>query len=127
MMMGLRPSTTSVYDNDDSLQKATTLAGIPSLPEWFTHQGYLTMGCGKVFHASGGQKRLIHYGLSGGQGPLPDQRLSTTPEASRSNLWDWGTFPPEEAQYHDVINSKWAAEQLQKDYEAWTWMGMPIC
>mgnify|MGYP003300195223 FL=1 len=37
MMMGLRPSTTSVYDNDDSLQKATTLAGIPSLPEWFTH------------------------------------------------------------------------------------------
>lgn len=70
MMMGLRPSTTSVYDNDDSLQKATILSEIPSLPEWFTHQGYLTMGCGKVFHASGGQKRFTRYGPSGGQGPL---------------------------------------------------------
>ncbi len=118
MMMGLRPSTTSVYDNDDSLQKATILSEIPSLPEWFTHQGYLTMGCGKVFHASRGQKRFTRYGPSGGQGPLPDQRLSTTPEASRSKLWDWGTFPPEESQYHDVINSQWAAEQLQKDHEA---------
>jgi len=97
MIMGLRPSTTSVYDNDDSLQKATSLSEIHSLPEWFTHQGYLTMGCGKVFHASGEQKRFTRYGPSGGQGPLPDQRLSTTPEASRSKLWDWGNFPPEEA------------------------------
>ena len=95
MMMGLRPSTTSVYDNDDSLQKATILSEIPSLPEWFTHQGYLTMGCGKVFHASREDKSASPVTVPPeGQGPLPDQRLSTTPEASRSKLWDWGTFPP---------------------------------
>ena len=76
------------------------------------------MGCGKVFHASGGQKRSLvtvplevkaHCRTAGF--PLPQKPL----EASS----DRGTFPPEEAQYHDVINnSQWAAEQLLKDHEA---------
>ena len=47
---------------------------------------------------------------------IADQRLSL-PRSLAAAL-GLGNLSPEESQYHDVINSQWAAEQLQKDHEA---------
>jgi len=112
LLMGLRPSSSGVHDNTDAMEQSPALTDLASLPEWLSQKGYVTKGCGKVFHASSGEERFDQYGPSGGQGPLPRKRLLMTNEASGSRLWDLGSYPGEEAQYHDVINSRWASEQL---------------
>jgi uncharacterized sulfatase len=48
LLTGLRPRTTRVTDNDDSVY--ANLPGVMTLPHWFRQQGYATARCGKIFH-----------------------------------------------------------------------------
>jgi len=113
-MTGVRPSNSGIYVNGDRFRASKRLKNAITIPQQFAANGYVSMGCGKLFHASGGRSNFQTYGPFGGQGPLPDTRLNCPPEQSSSKLWDWGTFPEKEEDYHDVINSKWASAQLNK-------------
>jgi arylsulfatase A-like enzyme len=93
LLMGLRPSSSGVHDNTDAMEQSPALTDLASLPEWLSQKGYVTKGCGKVFHASSGEERFDQYGPSGGQGPLPRKRLLMTNEASGSRLWDLEAIP----------------------------------
>ena len=51
LMLGLRPSTTGVYENDPSWLDHDHLADLPTIPRYFRDNGYRTLGAGKIFHA----------------------------------------------------------------------------
>ena len=51
LMLGLRPSTTGVYENDPSWLDHEHLADLPTIPRYFRDHGYRTQGAGKIFHA----------------------------------------------------------------------------
>lgn len=115
-LTGMRPSTSHVHVNDDNFRAAGSPASrVKVMPQHFTSQGYETMGCGKLFHASKGQKNFGTYGPAAGQGPLPKQRLNCPKSASSTSLWDWGVFPKEEgAGYNDIADATWASDRLGK-------------
>ena len=53
LMTGRLPSTTGVYLlRPHQFRVSKALADAKTLPEYFTEHGYLTMGCGKIYHAS---------------------------------------------------------------------------
>ena len=51
LMLGLRPSTTGVYENAPSWLDHEHLADLPTIPRYFRDHGYRTQGAGKIFHA----------------------------------------------------------------------------
>ncbi len=51
LMLGLRPSSTGIYQNDPSWLDHEHLADLPTIPRHFREAGYQTFGAGKIFHA----------------------------------------------------------------------------
>ena len=51
LMLGLRPSTTGIYENEPSWLDHDHLADLPTIPRHFRNHGYRTLGAGKTFHA----------------------------------------------------------------------------
>ena len=51
LMLGLRPSTTGIYENDPSWLDREHLADLPTIPRYFRDHGYRTLGAGKIYHA----------------------------------------------------------------------------
>jgi arylsulfatase A-like enzyme len=116
LFTGIRPSTSHIHGNDDNFRTADSpVSKVKVMPQHFTSQGYATLGCGKLFHASKGQKNFETYGPANGQGPLPKKRLNCPESASSTPLWDWGVFPKEEgAEYNDIADATWTSDRLGK-------------
>jgi arylsulfatase A-like enzyme len=119
LMTGIRPSDSGIYLNNHKFRSANSkIREAVTLPQHFAENGYATVGCGKLFHGSGGQENFHTYGPAGGQGPLPGKRLNCPPEESGSKLWDWGVFPEEEDEgYNDIADANWTAARLGKASE----------
>ncbi|MCH7725224.1 MAG: sulfatase, partial [Planctomycetes bacterium] len=118
-MTGVRPSTSGIYLNGHRFRSRNSrIRSAVTLPQHFAKHGYQTLGCGKLFHGSGGKENFQFYGPAGGQGPLPKKRLNCPLEQSRSRLWDWGVFPEEEGDsYNDIADAKWTAKRLGEPCE----------
>ena len=51
LMLGLRPSTTGIYENESNWLDHEHLADLPTIPRYFRDHGYRTLGAGKIYHA----------------------------------------------------------------------------
>ena len=51
LMLGLRPSTTGIYENEPNWLHHEHLADLPTIPRYFRDHGYRTLGAGKIYHA----------------------------------------------------------------------------
>ena len=51
LMLGLRPSTTGIYENESNWLDHQHLAELPTIPRYFRDHGYRTLGAGKIYHA----------------------------------------------------------------------------
>ena len=51
LLMGLRPSTTGIYQNAHDWRKTSLVDTAVHLPQHFKNSGYKTLGTGKLFHA----------------------------------------------------------------------------
>ncbi|WP_299064256.1 sulfatase [uncultured Polaribacter sp.] len=137
LMTGLRPSTTGIYgmtpDNQIRRKDNPATKDIKFLPEYFEHNGYHTMGIGKLFHIhapdsvfneSGGRVR--------GFGPYPKKRFvwdgfgtsKSKKEKYGRTSTDWGAFPENDTLMPDYNSVNWVAERLQRDYEKPFFMGL---
>jgi arylsulfatase A-like enzyme len=114
-MTGLRPSTSGIYDNPHKFRNHPPTADAVTLPQHFAANGYHTFGVGKLFHGSSGQENFQTYGPALGQGPLPEERINATDEASKTRLWDWGAYPESIEEAHDYISAQWTAQLLAED------------
>ena len=134
LMTGLRPSTTGIYGMiDDNKIRSDNPAtkDIVLLPEYFSQNGYHTMGIGKLFHKhapdgifdeSGGRVK--------GFGPLPKERFvwdgygtSDGKNYGRTST-DWGAFPEADSLMPDYRSVEWAKSRLTKKYDKPFFMGV---
>ena len=122
-LSGLLPSKTGVYlqMKDEDLKKYyDEQFKVEFLPNYFSKNGYKTLGVGKIFHNGPGVKAFDEYG---GKfevyGPSPEKRINYDPAwfGQKGTQTDWGAFPESDNQMPDFKSAKWASEQLAKVQE----------
>jgi arylsulfatase A-like enzyme len=118
LMTGLFPTTTGIhffYKNNFKQEPVT--ADKVALTEYFTQNGYYTMGVGKITH-SGMPKLFDEFKGQGNFGPFvsrePEEKLSYR---MGHPYWDWGAFPEHDSLMSDYKNTQWAIDQLQRDFD----------
>ena len=128
LMTGLRPSTTGIYgqiDDNDIRKDNPVTEDLTLLPEYFSQNGYHTMGIGKLFHhhAPDGV-----FDESGGRvpgfGPKPEERF-VWPGLDGKDFnndyggtsTDWGAYPEADSLMPDYQSARWAIERLNRDYD----------
>ena len=134
IMTGLRPSTTGIYGmiEDDLIRSDNPeTSDIIFLPEYFRHNGYHTMGIGKLFHSHAPENI---FDESGGRvarfGPYPEKRFvwdgfgtSDRKKYGRTNT-DWGAFPEVDSLMPDHQSVDWAINRLNRKYDKPFFMGI---
>ena len=118
LMSGYLPSTTGIYGQirDRELREASPeTAATPFLPEWFSQNGYKTMGVGKLFHNHAPDGAFDESGgRESGFGPKPPERLKWNAEKTST---DWGPFPATDEEMPDFRTAEWAVERLQQEHD----------
>jgi len=115
MMTGRLPSSTGVYLlQPHQFRVSPALAKVATLPEYFTGQGYHTMGCGKIYHASSGRQTFAEYGPRANFGPRPKKKIHYK---QGHVLWDWGAFPANDVKMPDARIADWAVGKLAARHE----------
>ena len=150
MMLGKRPSTTGLYNNNQ-WWKAAYPNEIP-LPQYFKENGYVVVGAGKNFHHTPGnnppcvwseyedqvfdnpwrhsdwspEKYFLQYGFRGNITDKPSWKpINGIPEL-RGEL-DWGPIPGLEYEnYGDVTATKFAQSFLKRNLEKPFFMAVGI-
>ncbi len=117
LMLGLRPSTTGVYENSPWFRSVPALRERVTLKQHFEAQGYETLTTGKIYHGSKVDPPSFKT-----VGPLPGQRLpqdqrQVTEGPGVKGLWDWGAQVYPDAEFGDYITTSWAVEQLSEEQE----------
>jgi len=117
ILSGLTPATTGIYGHilDADLKKSKA-GGSEFLSNWFSNQGYLTMGRGKIFHENapdGAFQELFKWEYSA-YGPRPEKYFHWKQPGT---VTDWGAFPERDEQMPDFQTADWAAERLRRSYD----------
>ena len=134
LMTGLRPSTTGIYGMipDDQIRSDNPATeDVVFLPEYFKHQGYHTMGIGKLFHRHAPEGLFDESGgRAKGFGPSPSERFvwdgygtSDRDNYGRTST-DWGAYPAEDSLMPDHQSVDWAIERLNRTYDQPFFMGI---
>lgn len=122
-LSGLLPSKTGVYlqMKDADLKKYfDEQFKVDFLPNYFSKNGYQTLGVGKIFHNGPGVNAFNEYGLKfEGYGPSPEKRMNYDPAwfGQKGTQTDWGAFPANDSQMPDYKSAAWAVQQLQKKHD----------
>ena len=122
-LSGLLPSKTGVYlqMNDVDLKKYyDEQFKVDFLPNYFSKNGYKTLGVGKIFHNGPGVKAFDEYGGKfEAYGPSPEKRMNYDPAwfGQKGTQTDWGPYPESDSQMPDFKSAEWASEQLAKKHE----------
>ncbi|MFT5286167.1 MAG: choline-sulfatase [Planctomycetota bacterium] len=113
-MLGLRPSTTGIYQNSPWFRDVPELKERETLLQCFRQQGYRTFAAGKVFHASRNDPASIDVeGPTPGQRSPLDERVKTD---KRWGMWDFGPQGYAESEFVDSQVVSWASERLREDH-----------
>lgn len=122
-LSGLLPSKTGVYlqMKDEDLKKHFDKQfKIDFLPNYFSKNGYKTMGVGKIFHNGPGVDAFDEYGGKfEAYGPSPEKRINYDPAwfGQKGTQTDWGAFPDNDSQMPDYKSAAWAVQQLKKNHD----------
>lgn len=111
---GKLASTTGCYEFNADFDQAGSLENDVPIPLHFKHNGYTTLGGGKLLH-SGFNGRLAEsfdVNLTKGHNPSPKQTMNWPVKA-----WDFGPFPDNDEEMGDLQLAKAAAEYLRIKHE----------
>lgn len=96
LLTGLRPSSTGIYGLQPGIRDVEQTKTHVTLPQTFTHAGYFTYTCGKIYHDGSIKPKdraaeFNQWGPAPGMGK-PEQRFARLPGKPHP-LMDWGPFP----------------------------------
>ena len=111
-ILGLRPSTTGIYQNSPWFRSTAANKNRISLTQYFGAHGYETQTAGKIFHGSrvdGPSFEIV--------GERPGQRLAIDKQlvsdiGSKFHLWDYGAQTYPEEKFVDHVVADWAIKSL---------------
>ena len=116
LMTGRRPSSTGVYTNGQPYHGSKVLQGVVTLNQHFKNNGYLTLGCGKIYHNTLGafadNEGWDNYGKT-----VDTVKLSGTPPlagAAAQGHFDWGPTTTGDEEMHDYKTAEWISAHLKK-------------
>jgi len=116
LMTGRRPSSTGVYTNGQPYAGSKVLDGVVTLNQHFKNNGYLTLGCGKIYHNTLGafadNKGWDDYGKT-----VDTVKLSGKPPlagAAAQGHFDWGPTTTGDEDMHDYKTAEWISGHLKK-------------
>jgi arylsulfatase A-like enzyme len=115
IMTGRRPSSTGVYLNTQPYHRSKALNGVVTMNQHYKNSGFLTLGCGKIYHNTLGPfadndgwheyPKLDDKGLKlSGEKPLAG--------AAAMAHFDWGPTETGDESMHDFHTAEWISKQL---------------
>lgn len=116
LMTGRRPSSTGVYTNNQPYSGSSVLKGAVTLNQHYKNEGFLTLGCGKIYHNTLGAfadndgwneyPRMNERGMRlSGEKPLAGAAVAM-------NHFDWGPTETGDEEMHDFHTAEWISRQL---------------
>lgn len=125
LMSGYRPSTSGIYGNANELRDSPVLKEALTIPQWFSKHGYYSTARGKIFHtANGPQADTISWDKwvkqIGSYGNVKKEHgflANGIPEGEADDNFEWGPTDGVFEETPDYLNARWAADQLQKDFD----------
>ncbi len=119
LMTGRRPSSTGVYLNSQPYHGSKVSAGAVTLNQHFKNNGYLTLGCGKIYHGTQGRfaddQGWHEYGKTSDSFKLAGP--SPMAGAAAQAQFDWGPTETGDEAMHDYQTAEWAAKHLGKQHD----------
>lgn len=115
LMTGLRPSTTGVYENDDTWRDGAPDA--VTLPEYFMQHGYRAIGTGKIFHGKQTQVSCFHEYYTGDtpEGDSKSEKPPGGPKVPKVKI-DWGGNLLDDEETEDYRIGKYAIDVLGRKH-----------
>lgn len=132
LLMGLRPSTTGIYQNAHDWRKTPLVDSAVHLPQHFKNHGYKTLGAGKLFHAHTffDPKHLSGYSDAKAWDDYFPSLTQQMPAEAVPAEWpvnsskdfygghfDWSPLQIETSEMADAKVVAWAKQQLSQQHE----------
>ena len=119
LMTGRRPSSTGVYLNSQPYHGSKVLKDAVTLNQHFKNSGYLTLGCGKIYHGTQGAfadtKGWHDYGNPNDTSVLPGK--PPLAGAAGQGHFDWGPTTTGDENMRDYQTTEWIAKHLQAKHD----------
>ena len=125
-LTGLMPSTTGVYQNTQNLRDSKAATAVPTLPQYFSQNGYFTLSTGKIFHkhqyngeVDAGQWAFDLYQKETGGFPIDRSKIPMSGmdvTGTVGTLMDWGPTTVGKEKTQDWISALWAADKFREDF-----------
>jgi arylsulfatase A-like enzyme len=131
LLMGLRPSTTGIYQNAHDWRMTSLVESAVHLPQHFKNQGYKTLGAGKLFHAHTFFDPKYLSGFSDAKAwdayfpsltqqmpaeALPEKWPVNSSKDFYGGHFDWAPLPIKTSEMADAKVVAWAKKQLSKKH-----------
>jgi len=119
LMTGRRPASTGVYTNGQPYPGSKVLSGVVTMNQHFKNSGYLTFGCGKIYHGTMGafadNKGWHDYGRTRDEAVLSGPK----PLAGAAALaqFDWGPTKTGDEAMLDYHTADWISKHLQSKHD----------
>jgi arylsulfatase A-like enzyme len=147
LLSGFMPSRTGIYGNGNNMLDSELIQKNPTMPEYFSKHGYVTLSKGKIFHKhttpNGGDHGQWAYdiweGTSGGGGINKDKFYSRNKgiingekienplfTAAGGSPFEFGPTKESKENTKDYKTAKWFEERLQDDYNKPFFMSVGI-
>ena len=132
LLMGLRPSTTGIYQNAHDWRNTSLVDSAVHLPKHFKNSGYETLGAGKLFHAHTffDPKYLTGFSDSTAWDDYFPSLTQQMPAEAMPEKWpvnsnkkfygghfDWSPLQIKTSEMADAKVVAWAKQQLSKKHE----------
>ena len=138
ILSGFLPSTSGVYGNGHDMLYSEIVQKNPTLPEYFSLNGYDTLSNGKIFHKHGTKNNLTDFGgwafdeFARGRRYNKDRVKSKFATSSKQGIINgekkpeykdkrsklsWGPTKDTFEETVDYAVADWAKTQLQKDFD----------
>jgi arylsulfatase A-like enzyme len=119
MLTGRRPSSSGVYTNNQPYHGSKVLSNVVTMNQHFKNNGYLTLGCGKIYHniqgAFADNKGWDNYGKVRDSLKLPSDPPLAGGAAQAH--FDWGPTTTGDDAMLDYQTADWIGRELQQKRE----------
>ena len=126
LLTGVLPSTSGIYDLDQPHHLSPLLKKAHTLPAHFKANGYQVMGRGKIYHGRYKYPEDWHDFKTAGDARLKQFRIKAISSVPNIKVRDFGPIDLPEEEFGDLVNARWAAEQLKQEFKKPFFMAVGI-